>query len=151
MVNQVLQATEQVVKRSSGRAVSAFMYACASLVGIAALFLLVGGFRVVILNQGFRLSSDKEGTINITFRTDAQSLESRLDTLEAGLSHTDPNNNSDSNYYIPLTRAPENVLQTGPHIFTCADGYYMIGLNLQAGPSGFTSAQIMCRKPIPKT
>jgi hypothetical protein len=88
-----------------------------------------------------------------------RSLEQQLAVLErqhaallSDLSLTDPTNNSAPSYYIPLVtrngtpRAPEGVLDTGPHPFTCLDGDYMIGVNLQSTNSTISSAQIMCRQ-----
>jgi hypothetical protein len=81
-------------------------------------------------------------------------LEQQHAALLSDLLHTDPFNNSAPHYYVPLTtrdgreRAPEGILDNGAHVFTCLDGDYMIGINLQSDKSSVNSAQIMCRRLV---
>jgi hypothetical protein len=55
MTELVGRAVTAVAERASPRALNCLIYACASLIGVATLLLLIAGFRVVILNTGLLL------------------------------------------------------------------------------------------------
>lgn len=69
MTETVGRVVDVVTGRASQASVSFFLYCCSSLVAIASVLLLITGFRVVVLNEGFRLSNGVDGIL-LSFRND---------------------------------------------------------------------------------